>query len=712
MREKKDIIEDIRTIINDYLYKPMFPAGFAAVLKLSEEDTENLDEALSELENRGEIFFSEKGKCVPPEMLGLHVGIFRKNIKGFGFVTPVKAGEKDIFINRSKTGKAMDRDLVAARIISKERFGERREGEIVKIIRRNTEKTVCTFFQKRGFGIAEPINKKDKDIFIRQENILNAVSGDKVVVELTDSKKSKSPEGRVVEILGHKGDKGLNILSVLREQGFKEGFTPEALKEAEKIPDMVREKDLEGRTDLREKLIFTIDGDDTKDIDDAISLEITGGGNYLLGVHIADVSHYIKSGSHLDTCAYEKGTSVYPPDRVEPMLPKKLSNGICSLNPRTDRLALSVSMEIDTRGNVVSHDIFKSVIRSREQMTYNNVYKILEKDDLELKERYKELVSTLFKMKELALLLRKRRFERGAIDFDIPEPKVILDEKDNPTDIIKREITIANILIEEMMLICNETVAEHFFWMEVPFVYRIHENPDEEKLNNFLEFLKVMGYKVKGGKNVHSAELQRLLERVKGKPEERVISTLMLRAMQKAKYSPENQGHYGLGAPYYCHFTSPIRRYPDLIIHRIISQCIYGQMDKNKVEHYKNILGEAADHCSERERAAEAAERECVKLKMAEYMINHIGEEFPCIVSGVARFGMFVETENLIEGFVPMENLLDDYYVYDEKQYMLIGEHTNKRYRIGDSVTARAVRADTGTRSIEFAIGIIYNNDD
>lgn len=711
MRTKEALIDEISTVLQDELYKPLVPEGFKVLLRVEQEETESFEAALTALEEQGSLLYTGKGKCVPPEMMGLIVGEFQKNPKGFGFVLQKDRSRRDIFIHRTKMMGAMNRDLVACKIIRKEREGDRAEGEIVRILKRNTETMVCTYHKKRNFGVAVPIDRKGEDLYVKTEDSQDAATGDKVLVEIIkwSSEKERSATARVIEIIGKRGEKGLNVLSLLREQGFIEQFPEEVLKEAEQMPDSIEGENLSQRRDLRKELIFTIDGADTKDIDDAVSIVKLENSIYRLGVHIADVSHYVTEGTALDRSAYERATSVYPVDRVSPMLPRKLSNGICSLNPQVDRLALSVTMDIDGNGTVVGHDIFKSVIHSREQMTYTDVYRILEEEDSELKKRYQELVPALQMMKELALILRKKRFARGAIDFAIPEAKIILDEQDHPIEIGRRDLTIANQMIEEMMLVCNETVAEHFFWMEIPFVYRIHEEPDEEKMKQFCEFARVLGYKLMATKKMHSGELQSLLERTAGKPEERVISSVMLRTMQKAKYTNLQSGHFGLGATYYSHFTSPIRRYPDLMIHRIISEALSGRLNEERIAHYDAMLPEATLHCSERERAAEAVERESVKLKMAEYMIQHIGQEYPCIISGVAGFGMFVETEDLVEGLVPMENLRDDYYVYDEKQYALIGERTHKRYRIGDKVTAQVVRVDTASRSIEFAVDLGYN---
>ena len=694
MRRKEELISQIYDIINSNLYKPMLPFELKALIEVDQEEQNAYESAVKELEETGKLFFTAKGKCVPPGMMGLITGVFQKSTKDFGFVINNNPDERDIFIHKKNIHGAMSKDIVAIRITKRANFGSRAEGEIVKIIKRNTGKMVCTFFKNKN--TASPVARKSEDIYLKPENTMNALDGDKVVVDLST--------GRVIEILGHKGDKGINVLSLLREQGFTGEFKENVLKEAESIPEHIEEGDIKNRTDLRNEIIFTIDGNDTKDIDDAVSIVKNNDGIYTLGVHIADVSFYVKEGSNLDKSAFKRGTSVYPVDRVAPMLPVNLSNGICSLNPNVDRFALSVRMDIDGNGNVIKHDIFKSVIKSCEQMTYTNVYKILEENDPDLEQRYAPIVPSLILMKELTLILRERRFKRGAIDFDIPEPIIILNENDVPVEIKKRDITIANIIIEELMIMCNETVAKYFYWMEVPFIYRVHSDPDKDKMQRFREFLYVLGYRMKNTNTIHAKELQDILLKIKGQNEERVIKSIMLRAMQKAVYTNRHSGHFGLAAEHYCHFTSPIRRYPDLMIHRIISEFLEGKMNEDRMTHYNDRLTEIANHCSERERAAEIVERESVKLKMTEYMKQHIGENFSCIISGVAGFGMFVETEELIEGFISVSNMHDDYYIYDENRYELIGERTGRRYKIGDKVTATVEKADVNLRTVEFVL--------
>ena len=713
MRSKEEIIIAIDEIIAIQPFRPMYPKDMGKELEIIEEESKVYDEAIMEMQESGKIFFTGKGKITTPEMMGIKIGVLQKRSGNFGFVILNEPGNKDVFIHRTKLNEAMNNDIVGVKITNSAKPGTRPEGEIVKIIKRDMREYVGTLIKDKNHMYVIPIDRKAEAMFIRPEDCMDAKVGDKVTVRFAGAGHTAKmpPYGKVTGIVGRKGEKGLDVLAILKEQGFGSEFNNETLDEAAKIKDSVEDQDIKGRRDLRGNTIFTIDGSDTKDIDDAVSIEILEDGKYRLSVHIADVSHYVKNGTELDKSARIQTTSVYPIDRVVPMLPPKLSNGICSLNPREDRLALSVSMDIDNEGNIVDHDIFKSVIRSCYKMTYDNVYKIVEEENEELCEEYKDIVKDLKTMKKLAIILRKKRFDRGAIDFNVPEAKVILDENDIPVKIARRELTIANYMIEEMMLACNETVAEHFFWLDIPFVYRIHEQPNKEKLDEFCVFARIMGYDIKIGPNsIHSLQLQSILQKARGKQEERVISTIMLRTMQKAKYTEKHSGHFGLGAKYYSHLTSPIRRYPDLMIHRIISEHLAGKLTDTQIEFYEKLLPTVTNHCSERERAAETAERESTKLKMAEYMKDHIGEEFICIVSGVANFGMFVETDDLIEGFVSMESLYDDYYIYNEREYALIGERTSKKFQIGDIVKATVVSVNLDERTIEFCIDMRYND--
>lgn len=698
--------ERIRGFLNDKSYHPLTFDELVVSLDVPREDIELFRQCLEELEEEGYIYRTKKNRYVAPEKIGLVAGTFQGHERGYGFVVPDDPGQGDLFIQSDRVKGAMHGDRVVARIIRYYSDDRNSEGEIVKILFRANEKIVGTFEKSYSVGYVIPDLKKIKGhVIVPLDKSMGAKPHQKVVVEITRyPEPERNAEGQIVEILGDADEKGVDALSILRAYKIPVDFPEEVIREARSIPQELTPEDYAGRRDLRGLTMVTIDGEDARDLDDAVSLEITENGNYLLGVHIADVSHYVKENSPLDREALKRGTSVYFPDMVIPMLPKELSNGICSLNPKVDRLAFSVFMEIDSLGRVVSHEIVESVINVNERMTYTNVYKILEEKDPELIERYRPLVPMFEKMKELALILMKRRNIRGAIDFDFEEAKIILDENGKPVKIGKYEITIANKIIEEFMLLCNETVSEHFYWAEIPFVYRIHEDPDPEKIKRLNEFLFNFGVRIKGSGNVHPRALQDVLAKVKGTPQERVISTMMLRSLQKARYSDEHTWHFGLAANYYSHFTSPIRRYPDLIIHRIMKEYLHGKFDEKRNEHYSSILPEITKHCSERERSAEEAEREYEDLKKAEYMQQHIGETFTGIVSGITSFGMFVELDNTVEGLVRLTSMDDDFYDFDEKLQVLIGVRTGKVYRIGDTVEVVVTNADPKTRQVDFTL--------
>ena len=544
-----------------------------------------------------------------------------------------------------------------------------------------------------------------RDIFVPKEDSGGAVNGHKVVVELVSyGTDRKSPEGKVVEILGHISDPGTDILSIVKGYDLPVEFPEKVMRQAERVPDRISDADMQGRTDLRDVQMVTIDGEDAKDLDDAVSLEMNGG-QYILGVHIADVANYVQEGSALDREAFERGTSVYLVDRVIPMLPRRLSNGICSLNEGQDRLALSCIMTIDQKGKVLDHVIAETVIRVDRRMTYTSVKKILEEQDAEESARYEELVPMFQRMQELAGLLRERRRARGSIDFDFPETKVILDEKGEPVEILPYDRNTATKIIEDFMLIANETVAEDYFWQELPFVYRTHENPDPDRMKKLSTFINNFGYSIRFREDeVHPKELQKLLERLEGTPEETLISRLTLRSMKQAKYTTECTGHFGLAARYYCHFTSPIRRYPDLQIHRIIKDSLRGRMNQEKIEHYRKILDEVAKQSSERERRADEAERETIRLKKAEYMSRHLWEEYDGVISGVTGWGLYVELPNTVEGLVHVASLQGDYFEYNENAYEMVGQRTGKTYRLGQTVRVQVVKADRTTRTVDFEL--------
>lgn len=706
------IDEELKTRLLSFMkeesYKPLTVQEIQESLGIEgAAEFKELVKMLVQLEQKGEIVRSRTNRYGVPERMNLVRGKFIGHAKGFGFVTPETEGMDDIFIPPPEVNGAMNGDIVLVRV-SKGDYGDRREGSIIRIAERKTTKVVGTYQDNRGFGFVIPDDKKlPMDIFIGKGNSLDAVDGHKVVVEITDwPSELKSATGMVVQILGHKNDPGVDILSIIHKHGIEVEFPPEVMEQANRTPDEVQEKDLFKRTDLREDLVITIDGADAKDLDDAISLVKNEDGTYTLSVHIADVSHYVQENTPLDDEAFERATSVYLTDRVIPMLPHKLSNGICSLNPHVDRLTMSCRMTIDRNGKVIHHEIFESVIQSKERMTYTDVYKIIELKDEELMKKYEHIVPMLNDMAELASILRQKRIDRGAIDFDFKESKVIVDEKGWPTDIVLRERTAAERLIEEFMLAANETVAEHFHWMQVPFLYRIHEDPKVEKLQRFFEFLTNFGIVVKGtGNKVHPRALQEIVESIEGMPEETVISTMLLRSMQQAKYFEESLGHFGLSADFYTHFTSPIRRYPDLIVHRLIrTYLIEKDVSSETIAHWNANMSEIAQHTSERERRAVDAERDTDALKKAQYMLDKIGEEFDGVISSVTNFGMFVELENTVEGLVHVSYMTDDYYRFDDRQMMMIGEHTGKQFRIGDEVTIRVVSVKPEESAIDFEI--------
>lgn len=703
MEEKK---KKIVAFMKEEAYKPLLFDELVTVLDVPKSDIEDFTKVLEELLDEGKIIKTRKNRYGAPERMDLLVGRIQGNERGFGFLILDDEEATDIFIPQEGMNGAMHGDRVFAKISVKATGDRRAEGEIVRIISRANETIVGYFESSRNFGFVVPDNKKiSGDIFIAKEDTNGAKQGDKVVAQIiTWPDKRRNAEGKIIEVLGNKKDVGVDILSIIRAHNFREEFPDEVVSQAEKIPDTVTEDMLKDRRDLRNIKMVTIDGEDAKDLDDAVSVERLPNGLYRLGVHIADVSHYVTEGSPLDREALKRGTSVYLVDRVLPMLPRKLSNGICSLNPQVDRLAFSVFMDIDKSGRVVNHETFKSVIKTSERMTYTNVYKILVDNDKDLIERYDYLVDDFKTMEELALILRKKRFERGSIDFDFVETKVILDEKGRPVQIKPYEITIANKIIEEFMLICNETVAEHFFWANVPFVYRVHEDPDPDKIQSFNEFIHGMGYSLKGIRKIHPKALQDLLDKVKDTPHERIISTVMLRSLRKARYHYENLGHFGLAAKFYTHFTSPIRRYPDLQIHRIMSEFLSGRLTQEKQEKLADALDDITRLCSERERASDEAERETVDLKKVEYMIQHEGETFEGIISSVTSFGMFVELENTVEGLIRLSSLEDDYYIFNEKTYSLVGERTRRTYKIGDKVQVLVARADVLSRQIDFML--------
>lgn len=699
LEKRKQVLENL---MNDKQYVPMKIKELAIILQVPRENREELLEVLEELIRDGKVEQTKRGKYKIAEM-PVFTGKFVGNARGFGFVE-LEEEKEDIFISEANAGAAVHGDTVQISLLPA-KTGKRREGVVIKVLDHAITEIVGTYQQSRNFGFVIPDNLKfTKDIFIPIEYSRGAVNGHKVVVEITDyGSDEKSPEGKVKEIIGHVNDPGTDVLSVVYAYDLPLEFPEKVLNQAERVGCEVTAADCLGRMDLRDWQMVTIDGEDAKDLDDAIS--ITKEGNlYHLGVHIADVTNYVQENSALDREALKRGTSVYLVDRVIPMLPHRLSNGICSLNQGADRLALSCLMDVDEKGNVIGHQIAETVIRVDRRMTYTSVKKILSGDETEAEE-YRELVPMFRRMEELSALLRAQRKKRGSIDFDFPESKILLDEQGRPTEIKPYDRNVATKIIEDFMLLANETVAQDFYWQELPFVYRTHENPDPEKIQQLALFINNFGYAIKNNRDeIHPKEIQKLLARIEGAPEEAMISRLTLRSMKRAQYTVECSGHFGLAAKYYCHFTSPIRRYPDLQIHRIIKDALRGRMNQDKISHYQGILPEVASHSSQMERRADEAERETEKMKKAEYMEQHVGEVFSGVISGMTNWGFYVELENTVEGMVHVTNLYDDRYYYREESFDMAGADTGKVYKLGQRVKIRVLGADKKSRLIDFEL--------
>lgn len=681
------------------------------------EDFKLLVQTIAQMEREQSVVFTKKGKVKLPLKPVLIEGTFRANERGFGFVT-IDPEEDDIYIPKEATGYAMDGDTVAIDIIKTAYTAMDRgaEGKVVEIRKRATTQLAGEFVayteeeisETDLYGVVIPKDKKLNQfkVYAAAEGI-RPVDGSIVMVELThypEKNYATSLEGIVKQVIGHKNDPGMDILSIVVSNGIPTKFPDDVLAEADQVPDTINEKDLVGRRDLREQLIVTIDGEDAKDLDDAVTVKKLANGNYFLGVHIADVSNYVTEGSQLDREAYERGTSVYLTDRVIPMIPQRLSNGICSLNPHVPRLTMSCEMEIDPNGQVVSHDIFPSVIQTTERMTYTAVNQILEEQDEQVMERYKQLVPMFQEMQELHQILEEMRIRRGAISFEDREAKILVEPDGQPTDILLRSRGVGERLIESFMLAANETVAEHFNKRNFPFIYRIHEQPKEEKMQRFFDFASALGIVVRGTKGtITPKDLQKVIENVEDKPESAVINTMLLRSMQQARYSEDNFGHYGLAAEYYTHFTSPIRRYPDLIVHRLIRS--YGQDPSEANQTYwENELPEIAEHSSKMERRAVEAEREVDAMKKAEYMMDKVGEEFEGIISSVVKFGLFIELPNTIEGLIHINELKQDYFHFIENHLALVGERTGLTFKIGQKVRVKVIKADPEERAIDFEL--------
>ena len=691
----------LTALFEDKAYVPMKAKELAVLLNVPKSQRCELQEVLDLLVAEGKAGVSKKGKYGKPEMFSIQ-GIFSGHPRGFGFVT-AEGREQDVFIPEDKTGGALHGDKVQI-VVEREPSGKRAEGAVIRILE-HANPTIIGYYQKnKNFGFVIPDNQKiSLDIFIPQGKDMGAVTGHKVVAAITDfGGLRRKPEGEIVEIIGHVNDPGTDILSIVRAYGLPEEFPDEVMEEVSYIPDEVEEADKKGRLDLRDVQMVTIDGEDAKDLDDAVSLSKEDG-IYHLGVHIADVSHYVREGSPLDQEALRRGTSVYLVDRVIPMLPHKLSNGICSLNEGCDRLALSCLMEIDEKGTILGHRIAETLIRVDKRMSYTSVNKIVSEGDEEERKAYEELVPMFELMKELSGILREKRSRRGAIDFEFPESKIILDDRGKPLEIKPYERNTATKIIEDFMLAANETVAEDFFWQQLPFLYRTHDNPDPEKMKQLSTFIHNFGLFIRTSQGeIHPKEIQKLLEKTEGTPQEALISRLTLRSMKQAKYTTECTGHFGLAAKYYTHFTSPIRRYPDLQIHRIIKENLRSGMGEKRIAHYDRILPEVAVKTSALERRADEAERETDKLKKCEYMSRYIGETFDGVISGVTNWGLYVELPNTVEGMIRMNALNDDYYIFDEQHYELVGEMTKKTYKLGQQIKIEVLSTDRLLKTIDF----------
>lgn len=699
--EKKKMIEEF---VGSKGYRSMSVKEMAMVLQVPNRDKKDFREVLDALAREGKISIDLKGK-IKPLPADVKVGKYMATQRGFGFVR-VEGEDDDIFIPGSYTKSALDGDTVQVLVKKEGGEGKRREGQVLNILERGNSVLVGTYTRSRNFGFVTPDNQKfTKDIYVAKAESKGAVTGHKVVVEITDfGDEQRKPEGRVLEILGHVNDPGVDILSVIKAYGLPEEYPDDVMKQIENIPDEVEEKEKAGRADFRDLQTVTIDGEDAKDLDDAITISKEGN-MYHLGVHIADVSQYVTEGSPLDKEALKRGTSIYLVDRVIPMIPHKLSNGICSLNQGVDRLTLSCMMDINEKGEIVKHKICESVINVTRRMSYTSVHKIIEEKDEAERKEYEELIPMFELMYELADILQARREKRGSIDFDFPEAKIILDEKGKPIDVKEYERTQANRIIEEFMLAANQTVAEEYFWNELPFVYRTHETPDMEKIQNLALFIENFGYTLKIKEDeIHPKEVQKLMRSIAGKPEEGLIGRLALRSMKQARYTTECEGHFGLALKYYCHFTSPIRRYPDLQIHRIIKENIHGGMKDKRIDHYQKLLPEVAEQTSALERRADDAEREVEKMKKAEYMEQFVGKDFEGTISGLTTWGMYVELPNTIEGMIRVADIPGDYYYYDEDLHRMVGEQTGKVYKMGEPLRIIVAGVDKLTRTIDFVL--------
>ena len=705
--KRKKVILDL---MDAEFYVPMKEKELAVMLQVSKEDRGELNRILNELLAEGKLSLTKKGKFIKAKHSDKELtGTFISHPKGFGFVE-IEGRDEDLYIPENFVNGAFHKDTVKVALLSTQSTGQngrRQEAQVIEILARGVKQIVGIYDKaNKNFGFVIPDNTKiHEDVFVPVERSKGAVSGHKVVCEITDyGKNNRKPEGKITEILGHVNDPGVDIMSIVKGYELPIEFSEKIMHQVERVASEVSEADMAGRRDLRDVQMVTIDGEDAKDLDDAVSLT-KNGAQYQLGVHIADVTNYVQENSALDWEARERGTSVYLVDRVIPMLPHKLSNGSCSLNAGENRLALSCLMTIDEKGEVVSHEIVESVIKVDRRMSYTSVKKILEDHDEEERREYEELVPMFELMRELAGILREKRKKRGSIDFDFPESKIVLDAQGHPIEIKPYERNVATKIIEDFMLIANETVAEHFHWMELPFVYRTHDNPDPEKIDKLGTFIRNFGYSIKSRQeDIHPKELQKLLAKIEDTPEEALISRLTLRSMKQAKYTIDCTGHFGLACQYYCHFTSPIRRYPDLQIHRIIKEQLRGRLNEKRIDHYNEILPEVAKHSSEMERRADEAERETDKLKKVEFMERHIGEIYEGVISSITAWGVYVELPNTIEGMIHVSMLPGDYFYYDEETYEMVGQATDIRYKLGQTLKIRVNATDKITRTIDFVI--------
>ena len=702
MEERKEKILDF---LKDKDYAPMKAKEIAIIFGVPKNEYNDFLNILNELEDEYKIRKNRKNRYILVEEK-YYEGYYRKNQKGFGFV---KIDEEEVYISKDNSLNALNEDKVLIQIIKEKTKEQSSEGKIVKILKHEKDTVVGIFQKSQNFGFVIPDDKKfGTDIYISKKNFGKARNNHKVLVKITKyPKDGKNAEGEIVEVLGNVNEAGVDMLSLIKEHKLPAKFPEQVVEEAKKCGNEIDTKDIKNRVDLRDKIIFTIDGEDAKDLDDAVKVEKLENGNYKLDVHIADVSYYVKEDSLLDREALIRGTSIYMLGRVIPMLPRELSNGICSLNAGEDRFTLSCSMEIDNKGKVISSEVYKGIINVTERMNYTDVQKILDGTDEKVLQKYSKYIQEFKNMEELANILKTRRLENGYLNLDIPESKIDLDIDGYVTNISRYETTFAHEIIEQFMLTANETVAEKFFWLDAPFIYRVHEKPDIEKVQELNRFLWNFGLNIKANKdNIYPKEFSKVLEEIKGKEEEKVISTLILRTLKVARYEAENQGHFGIASKFYCHFTSPIRRYPDLFIHRIISKYLEDNyvVDDEFIEKYKEEAENRANQSSEREKIATLVEREAEDIKKAEYMESRIGEEYEGIVSSITPFGMFVELPNTVEGLIRFENIGNEYFIYDEEKKRLIGEHSNTVYKIGDKVNIRVISANKLLRQVDFEI--------